>query len=162
MDASSHQLAWCHLHSAKWLFIFVYSLQFITSGPVIVMELMGDEAVSVWRKVLGPTDASVARKDAPNSLRAQFGADGTKNAGHGSDSLASAARVLKTPHSIQFSKCQPHWPNILQERPTFSCLQSSLEFSEEVTGLSCNLIHLSFHSHELLLMVNCHWQCSSS
>lgn len=70
-------------------------MQFVSSGPIIVMELMGDEAVSVWRKVLGPTDSGVARKDVPASLRAQFGTDGTKNAGHGSDSLASAARVFK-------------------------------------------------------------------
>ncbi|KAK3557409.1 hypothetical protein QTP70_026653 [Hemibagrus guttatus] len=70
-------------------------VQFVSSGPIIVMELMGDEAVSAWRKVLGPTDSGVARKDAPSSLRAQFGTDGTKNAGHGSDSLASAARELE-------------------------------------------------------------------
>ncbi len=60
---------------------------------MIAMELMGDEAVSSWRKVLGPTESGVAQKDAANSLRGQFGTDGTKNAGHGSDSLASAARV---------------------------------------------------------------------
>uniref|UniRef100_A0A4W5KNA8 Nucleoside diphosphate kinase n=1 Tax=Hucho hucho TaxID=62062 RepID=A0A4W5KNA8_9TELE len=66
----------------------------MTSGPVVAVELMGDEAVSVWRKILGPTDSGVARKEAPPSLRAQFGTDGTRNAGHGSDSLASAARVI--------------------------------------------------------------------
>uniref|UniRef100_A0A8C1ZAV8 Nucleoside diphosphate kinase homolog 7 n=1 Tax=Cyprinus carpio TaxID=7962 RepID=A0A8C1ZAV8_CYPCA len=70
-------------------------VQFVSSGPVIAMELMGDEAVSTWRKVLGPTDSGVAQKDAVNSLRGQFGTDGTKNAGHGSDSLASAARELE-------------------------------------------------------------------
>ncbi|KAG9349614.1 hypothetical protein JZ751_028062 [Albula glossodonta] len=59
-------------------------MQFVTSGPVIAMEVMGDEAVSIWRKILGPTDSESARKDAPNSLRAQFGTDGTKNAAHGS------------------------------------------------------------------------------
>lgn len=72
-------------------------LQFATSGPVIAMELMGDEAVSVWRKLLGPTDSAVARNEALSSLRAQFGTDGTKNAAHGSDSLASAARVKLSP-----------------------------------------------------------------
>lgn len=72
-------------------------LQFVTSGPVIAMELMGDEAVSVWRKLLGPTDSAVARKEAVSSLRAQFGTDGTRNAAHGSDSLASAARVMLSP-----------------------------------------------------------------
>ncbi|XP_066562209.1 nucleoside diphosphate kinase homolog 7 isoform X3 [Amia ocellicauda] len=68
-------------------------LQFVTSGPVVALELMGDEAVSGWRGLLGPTDSNVARSEAAASVRARFGTDGTKNAGHGSDSLASAARV---------------------------------------------------------------------
>ncbi|XP_041696654.2 nucleoside diphosphate kinase 7-like isoform X1 [Coregonus clupeaformis] len=67
----------------------------MTSGPGVAMELMGDEAVSVWRRILNPTDSGVARKEAPPSLRAQFGTDGTRNAGHGSDSLASAERELE-------------------------------------------------------------------
>ncbi len=37
-------------------------VQFVSSGPVIAMELMGDEAVSTWRKVLGPTESGVAQK----------------------------------------------------------------------------------------------------
>lgn len=68
-------------------------VHFLSSGPVVAMELMGDEAVSVWRKLLGPADLAVARKEAPQSARAQFGTDGIKNVGHASDSLAAAARV---------------------------------------------------------------------
>ncbi|MBN3281332.1 NDK7 kinase, partial [Polyodon spathula] len=68
-------------------------VQFLSSGPVVAMEILGDEAVTAWRRLLGPTDSSVARNEAPDSVRANFGTDGTKNAGHGSDSLASAARV---------------------------------------------------------------------
>lgn len=68
-------------------------MQFVSSGPVVAMELMGDEAVSIWRKLLGPAESSLARKEAPQSARAQFGTDGIKNVGHGSDSLAAAARV---------------------------------------------------------------------
>ncbi|KAJ8253058.1 hypothetical protein GJAV_G00208660 [Gymnothorax javanicus] len=80
-------------HQAKSFFNNL--IQFVMSGPMVAMEVMGDEAVSTWRKILGPTDSSLARKDAPSSLRAQFGTDGTKNAAHGSDSLASAARELE-------------------------------------------------------------------
>lgn len=65
----------------------------MSSGPVVALELMGDEAVSIWRRLLGPTDSSAARKEAPRSVRAQFGTDAVKNVGHGSDSLAAAARV---------------------------------------------------------------------
>ncbi|KAG7228702.1 hypothetical protein INR49_008480 [Caranx melampygus] len=70
-------------------------VQFLSSGPVVAMELMGDEAVSVWRRLLGPADSAVARREAPQSVRAQFGTDGIKNVGHGSDSLAAAARELE-------------------------------------------------------------------
>uniref|UniRef100_A0A671UZH2 Nucleoside diphosphate kinase homolog 7 n=1 Tax=Sparus aurata TaxID=8175 RepID=A0A671UZH2_SPAAU len=70
-------------------------VQFVSSGPVVAMELMGDEAMSIWRRLLGPADSAVARKEAPQSVRAQFGTDGIKNVGHGSDSLAAAARELE-------------------------------------------------------------------
>lgn len=68
-------------------------MQFVSSGPVVAMELMGDEAMSIWRRLLGPADSAVARREAPQCARAQFGTDGIKNVGHGSDSLAAAARV---------------------------------------------------------------------
>ncbi|XP_063746879.1 nucleoside diphosphate kinase 7 [Eleginops maclovinus] len=70
-------------------------VQFVSSGPVVAMELMGDEAISIWRRLLGPGDSAVARREAPESVRAKFGTDGVKNVGHGSDSLAAAARELE-------------------------------------------------------------------
>ncbi|XP_072282782.1 nucleoside diphosphate kinase homolog 7 [Pyxicephalus adspersus] len=70
-------------------------INFMTSGPIIAMEVIGDEAVASWRKLLGPTNSTVARSDSPESIRARFGTDGTKNAAHGSDSIASAARELE-------------------------------------------------------------------
>ena len=68
-------------------------VQYVSSGSVVAMELMGDEAMSVWRRLLGPADPAVARRETPQSVRAQFGTDGIKNVAHGSDSLAAAARV---------------------------------------------------------------------
>lgn len=70
-------------------------VQFVSSGPVVAMELIGDEAISTWRKLLGPADPAVARKEAPQSIRAQFGASTVKNVGHGSESLSAAARVRR-------------------------------------------------------------------
>ncbi|KAM4046836.1 nucleoside diphosphate kinase homolog 7 [Anomaloglossus baeobatrachus] len=70
-------------------------INFMTSGPIVALEVIGDDAVSAWRKLLGPTNCSVARSESPQSVRARFGTDGTKNAAHGSDSIASAARELE-------------------------------------------------------------------
>lgn len=67
-------------------------VRFMTSGPIIAMELMKDGAIGGWRELLGPTDSSKARSEAPNSIRARFGTDQTQNACHGSDSTSSAQR----------------------------------------------------------------------
>lgn len=70
-------------------------VQHVSSGPVVAMELMGEEAISVWRRLLGPTESSSARGEAQESIRAQFGADGVQNAAHGSDTVTAAARELE-------------------------------------------------------------------
>jgi nucleoside-diphosphate kinase len=70
-------------------------IEFMTSDLVIGMELISDNCVKKWRDFLGPTDVQKARQEAPNSIRAQFGEGGVKNAAHGSDSSASAARELE-------------------------------------------------------------------
>lgn len=64
----------------------------ISGGPVVVVELMADRAVSRLREILGPTDPAIVRRDAPTSIRAQFGSDLTSNGCHGSDSAAAAER----------------------------------------------------------------------
>lgn len=74
-------------------------VHFLSSGPVVAMELVGDEAVSVWKKFLGPAEPTAAQREAPQSARTQLAADGVGTFGHGSDSLAAAARVRK--HSTQ-------------------------------------------------------------
>ncbi|KAB1260467.1 Nucleoside diphosphate kinase 7, partial [Camelus dromedarius] len=68
-------------------------IQFITSGPVIAMEILRDDAICEWKRLLGPANSGLARTDAPGSIRALFGTDGIKNAAHGPDSFACAARV---------------------------------------------------------------------
>mmetsp|Transcript_16939 Transcript_16939/g.40401 ORF Transcript_16939/g.40401 Transcript_16939/m.40401 type:complete len:231 (+) Transcript_16939:95-787(+) len=64
---------------------------FMSSGELTAMILESDEAVERWRKAIGPTDAAAARETAPESLRAKYGTDKTRNALHGSDSRESAA-----------------------------------------------------------------------
>lgn len=68
--------------------------QFMTSGPVIILVLEGSDAIRAWRTLMGPTNTQVAEKEAPDSLRALYGTDGTQNATHGSDSPQSAIREI--------------------------------------------------------------------
>ncbi len=58
------------------------------------MELVGNNAVQEWRGMIGPTNTESARAEQPQSLRARFGTDGTKNAVHGSDSLGAMKREV--------------------------------------------------------------------
>jgi nucleoside-diphosphate kinase len=65
---------------------------FITGGPVVVAKVSGDNAISVWRDLMGPTDPA----DAPaGTIRGDFASVITENVVHGSDSPESAARELK-------------------------------------------------------------------
>lgn len=70
-------------------------IQFITSGPVVAMEILRENAICEWKRILGPANSGVARTDAPESIRALFGTDSIRNAAHGPDSFASAAREME-------------------------------------------------------------------
>ena len=72
----------------------------MTSDYAVGMELISPDAVGKWRKIIGPTNSIQAKEEAPNSLRALYGTDGTKNACHGSDGIKTANREL----SFIFSK----------------------------------------------------------
>ena len=69
-------------------------VQFMCSGPLVALALYKSTAIMDWRALAGPTNSLTAKEAAPGSLRAQFGTDGTRNAVHGSDSTAAAAREL--------------------------------------------------------------------
>ncbi|XP_053285705.1 nucleoside diphosphate kinase 7 isoform X2 [Pleuronectes platessa] len=117
--------------------IFNNLVQFATSGPVVAMELMGDEAMSTWRKLVGPTDSAVARREAPQSARAQFGTDGVKNIGHGSDSLAAAAKELE----FFFPSTIGHGPaNTALCTDCTCCIIKPHAISEGLTGKILNSI----------------------
>ena len=60
-------------NSFKLIFFFSNLLNFMTRDPIIAVELIGEGAVSKWRDLIGPTDSSMARQEAPTSLRARFG-----------------------------------------------------------------------------------------
>ena len=57
--------------------------KFMSSRPVIVLALQGDNVVAKVRDLLGPTDS---RKAAKGTIRGDFGADTMINVVHASDS----------------------------------------------------------------------------
>jgi nucleoside-diphosphate kinase len=62
-------------------------VEFMTSGPSIVMALEKDDAVQAWRDLMGPTDSTKAPK---GTIRGDFGKNVGENAAHGSDSPDNA------------------------------------------------------------------------
>lgn len=64
---------------------------FMTSGPVMLMALHGENAVAKNRELMGATDP---KKADPGTIRALFGDNVGENAVHGSDSAQSAIREL--------------------------------------------------------------------
>jgi nucleoside-diphosphate kinase len=85
-------------------------ISFMTSDVIVGMELINKNAIKAWRECIGPTNSNTARQQAPDSIRAKYGTDGSKNAVHGSDSSTSAARELniifnKTKAQPQLNNC---------------------------------------------------------
>ena len=76
-------------HSARGFFGEL--VEFMTSGPVVLMVLEGDDAIARNRAIMGATDPA---KAADNTLRKLYAASIGENAVHGSDSPASAAREI--------------------------------------------------------------------
>src|SRR2546428_12892838 len=64
-------------------------VDFITSGDVIVAKVVGPEAISVLRTLMGATDPAKAD---PGTVRGDYGKVITENLDHGSDSPESARR----------------------------------------------------------------------
>ncbi len=65
---------------------------FMTSEPIIVQVLEGDDAIFKYRKVMGATDPNEAKR---GTIRAKFALSKGENSVHGSDSPASASREIK-------------------------------------------------------------------
>ncbi len=66
-------------------------IEFMTSGPVVVQVLEGEDAIAKNRELMGATNPQEA---AEGTIRADFATSIDANAVHGSDSAASAAREI--------------------------------------------------------------------
>jgi nucleoside-diphosphate kinase len=64
---------------------------YMTSGPVIVQVLEGENAVAKHRDIMGATDP---KKAAPGTIRADLATSIEQNVVHGSDSAENAAREI--------------------------------------------------------------------
>lgn len=67
-------------------------VEFVISGPVIVMELEKESAIKAWRNLMGATDPTKADND---TIRKLFGTDIGSNAVHGSDAPETAQQELR-------------------------------------------------------------------
>ena len=64
-------------------------IEFMTSGPVVVMILRHENAVDEFRKLIGETDPTKAE---PGTIRKTFAVSVQMNAVHGSDSVENAIK----------------------------------------------------------------------
>lgn len=69
-------------------------VKFIAEGPIVVLEVIGENVIERWLKLLGPADPAQARQIAPESLRGKFGTDEVRNTAHGSIDTESANREV--------------------------------------------------------------------
>ena len=64
---------------------------YLSSGPIVVMILEGENAVSKNRELMGATDPAKAE---PGTLRKMYGLSIDKNSVHGSDSITNAKNEI--------------------------------------------------------------------
>ena len=74
-----------YVHRSKPFFNSL--IDYMTSGPVILMVLQGPDVINRWRRLMGATDPQKAE---PGTIRAEMGLNIERNVVHGSDSSDSA------------------------------------------------------------------------
>ena len=91
MMTISQDLAEEHYGEHKDKPFFSDLVSFITSGPVVAMQVEGENVVAQIRNLMGATNPSDAT---PGSIRGDLATELDKNVVHGSDSDESANREL--------------------------------------------------------------------
>ena len=66
-------------------------VEYMTSAPIVVQVLEGEEAIANYRKIMGATNPAVAED---GTIRKTFALSITQNTVHGSDSEESAKREI--------------------------------------------------------------------
>ena len=65
---------------------------YLSSGPIVVLILEGENAVSAYRKLMGATNPKDAEE---NTIRKLYGISIDKNSVHGSDSIDNAKKEIE-------------------------------------------------------------------
>jgi len=84
-------IAYTHYREHEGKPYFEKLMNYMTSGPSIVMIIKGENAIKKARELMGPTDPTKAPK---GTIRGDYGTDITINVIHGSDCLESAQREI--------------------------------------------------------------------
>ncbi|KAF6716175.1 Nucleoside diphosphate kinase-like protein 5 [Oryzias melastigma] len=87
-------------HSGKPFFPSLTA--YMSSGPIVVMVLACEDAVTRWKSIVGPADITEAKETQPECLRAKYGTSDLKSALHASESFQEAVREIK----FMFPNCK--------------------------------------------------------
>ncbi|WDM85440.1 nucleoside-diphosphate kinase [Ehrlichia sp. JZT12] len=77
------------IHKSQHFFLPL--VDFMVSGPIVVQVLQGENAINLYREIMGATDP---KKASPGTIRADFAENIDANCVHGSDSLDNAKREI--------------------------------------------------------------------
>jgi nucleoside-diphosphate kinase len=87
-------------------------LEYITSGPVVVAVIEGNDAIDIMRKTMGATNPAQAE---PGTIRGDFGLEIGRNLVHGSDGPDSAAYEIPlffaTDEILGYERAVDRWIN---------------------------------------------------
>ncbi|MBN1109501.1 MAG: nucleoside-diphosphate kinase [Methanomassiliicoccales archaeon] len=104
------ELAERHYAEHKGKGFFPKLIEYITSGPVLVMVWEGDNIISVMRGMMGKTNPVEA---VPGTIRGDFAQQTGRNIVHGSDSPESAKREIELFFNdyelLSYEPCSKDW-----------------------------------------------------
>ncbi len=66
-------------------------INYMTSGPIVLMVLEGDDAITKYREIMGATNPVDAE---PGTIRKDFGVNHQRNSVHGSDAPETAKKEI--------------------------------------------------------------------
>ena len=116
----------------------------LSRDVVVALELVGDDCVSRWHGIMGPSNPADARDAAPRSIRAQFGTDAVCNTVYGSASTEDAKRELglllgsdMKPTAV-FNSCAFFLikPHLVAAKKAGEVIDELLEAGVEVSGMA--------------------------